>query len=647
MVRTMVRSLAAQAGADLLQNPAVRIPETISQQLAELLAGLDPDTRGWTLRLGAYRTLTPGLIERLGAGASEAVAKLGAIGLLEPAEQAGWWRPALLLHRVVVQRQSDLSPGRARTAQGAIVDDLLDTDEPGLEVETIYHARLARRWEVLALLWSRMGAGLAARHPLLTAWAFRAPPASAQQRYPVLRLAELIAESSAEVIPVEANQALLRTVAEAALTQQIELSLTADLESVLSTGTLAVIALRQCGKLAAANHWVDLVEAEVRVREEASRRQARMLFALEAAATRALVGRFADVRYYAQTIVTETAGAQSLDDLRAQAEGLLDLGNSLLGWLEEGPVPGAGKPAGQPRSALLAQAHRAADDLDKKRLDRLIAALGSPEQCGPLWPFVMVAQVLRAILFGEPLRQIAELDRLSCHFREWIDGDADALPARLLLRCRTEALLAGGATQRAASLLQSPAPLPKELRVPQARLLLHTGDAAGALAYTGEILADPAQTPREQATFQVIAAAALHQLGQSGDAAQLLARMLAADTPPPGWSVQMAMLPVPQRQGLLELVDPGQVPSRLLDRLSNLAGPLGDAPRQIVQLSPREWVVLQELNSDRTLAQIAEALSVSPNTVKKQSIAVYRALGVNNRTTALQRARELGLLTWR
>lgn len=633
--------LAAQLDDDLLQDPAARIPAAVLDQVRDLLGGLDPRQREWMLRLGVYRTLTPGTIERLGPGAPDAVASLIETGLLEPADRPASWRPPLLLHRALVQQQDDLSPSRGREIHGEIVEALLGLEEHGLDVEAIYHARLAQRWDVLALLWNRCGVGLAARHPLLTAWAFRAPPPGAVRRYPVLRLAELIGEVSADVAPAEANQALLRTVAAAAAAQQIELPVTADIESVLSTGTLAMIALRQGGDIAGANRWVDLVESEVRLRDDAARRQSRMLFALEAATTRALAGRFVDVRYYAGTIVAETAGAVGLEEPRAQAEGLLDLVNSLLGWVEDGEDDEA---SAQAPSRLLAQAHKAADALDQVQLDRLIVTLGDPERCGPLWPFLVVARVLRAILFGDPLGQIPELDRLSSHFREWMDEDA--LPARLILRCRTEALLAGGDTQRTADILQARGPLPKELRVPQARLMLYTGDVRGALAYAEEILADPAQTPRERATFQVIAAAALHRLGRSAEAAALLDRMLAGGSPPPGWSVQMAMLEVAERQALLDLVSPGQIPAWLQERLANLAGPLGSARRQIVRLSARERVVLAELNSDRTLAQIAGDLSVSPNTVKKQSIAIYRELGVNDRAAALRRAHELGLLEW-
>lgn len=61
-------------------------------------------------------------------------------------------------------------------------------------------------------------------------------------------------------------------------------------------------------------------------------------------------------------------------------------------------------------------------------------------------------------------------------------------------------------------------------------------------------------------------------------------------------------------------------------------------------LSAAELRVLRELPTHRSLREIAESLFVSRNTVKTQSIAIYRKLGVSNRSGAVERARELGLL---
>ena len=65
--------------------------------------------------------------------------------------------------------------------------------------------------------------------------------------------------------------------------------------------------------------------------------------------------------------------------------------------------------------------------------------------------------------------------------------------------------------------------------------------------------------------------------------------------------------------------------------------PIGDPPS--VSLTGREILVLKHLMEGMTVDGIADALSVSKNTVKTQLRAVYRKLDVNNRTDAIIEAR--------
>ncbi len=61
-------------------------------------------------------------------------------------------------------------------------------------------------------------------------------------------------------------------------------------------------------------------------------------------------------------------------------------------------------------------------------------------------------------------------------------------------------------------------------------------------------------------------------------------------------------------------------------------------------ISPAEQRVLGMLPTNLSMAEIADSLYVSRNTVKSQAIAVYRKLGVSARSPAVDRARELGLI---
>lgn len=64
----------------------------------------------------------------------------------------------------------------------------------------------------------------------------------------------------------------------------------------------------------------------------------------------------------------------------------------------------------------------------------------------------------------------------------------------------------------------------------------------------------------------------------------------------------------------------------------------------VVELTPAERRVLALLPSHRSLAEIAEQLYLSRNTVKSHTISIYRKLGVSGRSAAVARGRELNLL---
>jgi DNA-binding NarL/FixJ family response regulator len=70
--------------------------------------------------------------------------------------------------------------------------------------------------------------------------------------------------------------------------------------------------------------------------------------------------------------------------------------------------------------------------------------------------------------------------------------------------------------------------------------------------------------------------------------------------------------------------------------------PTATAPR--VRLSRRERDVLGQLVLGATNLEAASRLNLSPHTIKQHTCAVYRKLGVRNRTEAVSRAHNLGLI---
>ena len=102
------------------------------------------------------------------------------------------------------------------------------------------------------------------------------------------------------------------------------------------------------------------------------------------------------------------------------------------------------------------------------------------------------------------------------------------------------------------------------------------------------------------------------------------------------------------RRAIEDCADPGTLRSALeraergLRVVSRGAAVRAAAPRD--QLTDRELAVLRLLSTELTRAQIADALYVTPNTVKTHVRGIYRKLDASNREEVVARARELGLL---
>jgi LuxR family maltose regulon positive regulatory protein len=99
----------------------------------------------------------------------------------------------------------------------------------------------------------------------------------------------------------------------------------------------------------------------------------------------------------------------------------------------------------------------------------------------------------------------------------------------------------------------------------------------------------------------------------------------------------------------------GQVPPAFLDRLLEAFEQAGQAvlprsrrgtalPGLVVALSARELEVLQLLAAGKSNLAIAEELVITLDTVKRHVTHILDKLGATNRTQAVARARELGLL---
>ena len=199
-----------------------------------------------------------------------------------------------------------------------------------------------------------------------------------------------------------------------------------------------------------------------------------------------------------------------------------------------------------------------------------------------------------------------------------------------------------------------------------ARLLLAQGDAAAAGALLDRLDAAAAGQQRVGSVIEIgaIRAMALAALGDEAGATAALTSALELGWPQgyvrvftdegPAMAAVLGMLIAAQRSDQRA----ARIPLACLARLQRAfadgqpaSGPVGSraaadprAPRLIEQLTSRELEVLAMLAAGRSNQGIASHLVISLDTVKKHVSHLMGKLGAANRTEAVARGRELGLI---
>ncbi|GAA3634509.1 hypothetical protein GCM10022200_17190 [Microbacterium awajiense] len=406
-----------------------------------------------------------------------------------------------------------------------------------------------------------------------------------------------------------------------------------------------MVALRRSGDVATAAGVADrLVEllTDLRVPSLSDATGPLPFYFAQVAVTRLLAGDvLAAIR--AATTARQMADADASSPVRRFAFALLALAHALRGGLAEARAAldaAAGSPPGSRWFASwcaalesVARAIVAVDALDPAA-GAVVAAAYDERLPSEIVAVAALAGSRHAVVRGVPAEALDVLDRLVPPRMASSGLAADIRSAGAI-----EAHVAMGdlAAARSVVVAGSPGPMTSLALL---RLRIHTGDGVGALAAASRLSRSTALSPAQREELQLARAYISVQLTGGVDAAEAngIARLAAATTRRRQLSSNLSPcvieavavhLDSDRRAALLRCLDP--VPD-----VSDIPA----APR----LSPGEVRVLAVLVHRASTTEIADALFVSPNTVKTQLRSLYRKLGVHSRTQAIGAAVRWGLV---
>lgn len=530
------------------------------------------------------------------------------------------------------------------------------------------HARAAESWDILAALWARHGLGLLNRNFGVAVAAYSDLPDGATREYPELRLAQLVLMSLDAAGSAPGSTAgsttggvWLRASTQAATPLLPQLSSTTTADGLIGVMSAVLVNQRVTGTVAGALETSRLLAAQLEQRAALGERPSASNYAWArfqhavtllladdlpgslAAATDSYewaVGAGVD----AEHVVVNAAAHVALCHALSGAEQLA------LDWLE---VAGPHDPS-QWHGALtrvpaqVAAACVATERLDRVGAERALAATGDGSAPIEMWPFVAAQAARFALTFGDPTVMLAEFDRVErAQARLGRTGSNGAL--LMMARTRADGLIATGAAGRAAELLETvayrvcaakPEDVP-ELLVGYARAHLYGGRVAKAARLASKAVNSPSTEPTDGVEAYLILAEALLREGEQDAAVEAFAHAHALAVHRQQWRV---FLGIPRESlARLSAACGATLPDVAAERLAGL-NPLFPESEQIAELTARELVVLDGLRAGGSTAEVAAALSVSPNTVKSQISSIFAKLGVRDRERALSVAERRGLL---
>jgi LuxR family maltose regulon positive regulatory protein len=179
-----------------------------------------------------------------------------------------------------------------------------------------------------------------------------------------------------------------------------------------------------------------------------------------------------------------------------------------------------------------------------------------------------------------------------------------------------------------------------------ARILVARGETGAALDLLRPLLAMAERSGRVHSTIEILALEALALAAGGNPESALKPLRRALSLAEPGGFVRIFVDAGPELAGLIRQAAPGVVSPDYARRLAEAFGPEAAATALELPepLSEREVEVLRLIATGLSNADAGRKLFIAPSTVKKHLENIYAKLGTRNRTQAIARAREGGVL---
>ncbi len=281
----------------------------------------------------------------------------------------------------------------------------------------------------------------------------------------------------------------------------------------------------------------------------------------------------------------------------------------------------------------LAGAFSALESFDADIAEEHLRALDPHRETIEHWPLLAHADALVCLLRNEPERARVQLEREIVHQRR--RGAASAPTLARLTHTRALVELASGNPAAAEKILAKAQS--SRSRVGLARIALaraQPDDALRHLLREGDPATGDAPSSRSRGEALALRAGALALLGDT-QRTEIAIRAALAFLVDRGQGLALALVPADALDALCAAAQSAGVddPTLLLSRAR--ANAIVPSAASAPSFTPREIALAHALPHSHSTNALAEALSISPNTVKTQLRGLYRKLGVGSRREAI------------